>query len=228
MVLFVVGIEIIVMSRLMKKSILVFSLILSLFAAGCGSQDNQVSVSERATQDFIRAVETSIVETIDASIQETLDVSTPTNQVDQPTATNAVSLQPTNAPTQPQSAFTPTPTDLPTPCYLAELVEENIPDGTVMNGGDGFTKQWVVMNAGVCAWGEKFRWVLVSGDDFGGPTNVKISNEDVMPGETVSVSIEMGAPIIPGHYHSVYKIFTDEGVEITPNGFWIDFVVADN
>ena len=142
-----------------------------------------------------------------------------------PSPTPTATTQPTDTPT-PQPTSTPTP--LPTPCYLAVLVSETIPDGTTIRIGDGFTKTWVVMNAGVCAWSENFRWRLVEGEDFRGPTDLKISTEDVMPGETIAISIEMGAPLIPGHYRSVYKIFTEEGAEITPNGFWIDVVVIEN
>jgi hypothetical protein len=216
----------------MKKTLITTLIFLALLASGCGSNTNDQQADDlQATQDFLDAVATGIVETIEAALQETAastltDQAVPT-QADIPTATFTVPPLPTLAPTQPPVAFTPTPTPLPTPCYRAELVEETIPDGTVIIIGDGFTKTWVIKNTGVCAWSEDFRWKLVEGDDFRGATDLKISNEDVMPGETITISIEMGAPMIPGHYRSIYKLFTDEGAEVTPNGFWIDVEVVE-
>lgn len=216
----------------MKKTILIFSFLLILLVSGCGGGQEISAVDQQATVDFSHAVETSIVETIAAVIPEDEETPAPGQTevppVDPlPTLTNTVVPLATLAPTQPSSAFTPTPTPLSTPCYLAVLVEETIPDGTVITIGDGFTKVWVVRNAGVCSWSEDFRWQLVSGHDFRGITDVKISNKDVQPGESITISIEMGSPLIPGDYRSVYKIFTPEGAEITPNGFWIDVIVVE-
>ena len=218
----------------MKKYFLVLSLIVGLFFSGCGANQSNSSSAAQQTQAFLQMVETSIVETLSAAVSESAQ--TATSQVVEsvintpvPSLTSTVApAVSTVVPTQGAGVFTPTPTALPTPCYLAVLVEETIPDGTIIKIGDGFTKTWVVRNAGVCSWSENFRWILVEGGDFRGDTDVKISRDDVEPGDTITISIEMGAPMIPGRYYSVYKIFTEDGVEITPNGFWIDVTVEEN
>jgi len=217
----------------MKKVILTLSVCLVVLMAGCGGAKNAANMDEQATLDFQNAVETGLVQTIAAVVDATTTAAASVEATDEqppdsvgPTATQTTASQATLSPTQPQAAFTPTPTELSTPCFLAELVEETIPDGTVFEVGDGFVKTWVVRNSGVCAWGEDFRWQLVSGHDLKGVTDVKIAREDVQPGDTITISIEMSAPITPGPYHSVYKIFTDEGGEVTPNGFWIDIEVV--
>ena len=211
----------------MKKQMWIVILLMSFLVVGCGSQSDENSLQE--TQQFLDAVETGIVETIAAAFPQTatsVAVDTPT-VTPSPGSDDVSVVEPSLAPTQPSSAFTPTPTLLPTPCYRAELIDETIPDGTVITIGDGFTKTWVVQNTGVCAWNKDFTWKLVEGNDFRGETSLKFSSGDVMPGEVVSISIEMGSPFLPGYYRTIYKIFTDEGAEVTPNGFWIDVEVVE-
>lgn len=217
----------------MKKIIFIFSIVNLLLIVGCGGQNNNSPVdSIQQTQAFLNAVETGIVKTIAAGVEMTATMKSKNNLPAEkseivPSSTMTAQAQPSIAPTQPSSSFTATPTQLSTPCYRAELVEETIPDGTVIKIGQGFTKTWIVKNTGVCAWSENFRWILVEGEDFRAPTNLEISTEEILPGETIQISLEMGPPFIPGHYRSVYKIFTDEGAEVTPNGFWIDVEVVE-
>jgi len=212
----------------MKNSIFSLTLIIIVLAAGCGNQSN-ANTNLQETQDFMNAVETGIIETIEAAIKETsLAIQEENPAIPQSSdVSESDSPGPTLPPTQPVPVFTATPSPLPPPCYRAELVDETIPDGTVIRIGDGFTKTWMVKNTGVCAWNKDFTWKLVDGNDFRGETELKLTNGEILPGEVVSISIEMGSPLIPGRYRTIYKIFTDEGAEVTPNGFWIDVEVIE-
>lgn len=219
---------------MMKKIQLLFT-ILILLLVGCSTR-NESSNDLALTETFESAVGTAIVETIAAALPENGESAqqSPAGE-DSAVASHEPSPQPsetpmgqqTQAPTQGAVVFTPTPTELPPPCYRAELVDETIPDGTVFPPGQGFIKIWNVQNTGVCEWNEDFRWVLTDGIDFRGPRDLRF-NRSVMPGEVMKVVLELGAPTEEGEFRGTYKIFTDENTLVTPNGFWISIVVQED
>jgi hypothetical protein len=191
--------------------------------------------SQALTQEFESAVGTAIVKTIAAALPAEPD----STQEPLPTATHEIadgeqSSEAANtqvvivaeSATPSGIQFTPTATDLPTPCYLAELVDETIPDGTKMGPGQGFIKIWNIRNAGVCEWTEDFHWVLTDGEDFRGPVDLRFG-KTVMPGEVLKVALELSTPNVPGSYEGIYKIINEEDALVTPNGFWIRIVVEE-
>lgn len=206
-----------------------------LIFAGCSASPSEEDALQ-LTQEFESAVGTAIVETIAAALPASDDSSsqelpgaTPNPedssvQVLMPTSTQEVIF----AETAPATGieFTPTPTDLPTPCYLAELVDETIPDDTLFPPGTGFVKVWHIRNAGVCEWTEDFHWVLAEGESFRGPTDLRFG-KSVYPGEILEVKMELSTPNVPGVYQGIYKIETNEGALVTPSGFWIRVIVED-
>lgn len=210
----------------MKKKIQTIFLLLLLFLVGCKSSESQ---DLRLTEDFESALETAIVETIAASLPAKEN---PTEEVAPTPEDPSVGVSPTQQPsatlelppTQTPFLVTPTATDLPTPCYRAELVEETIPDGTKFPPGKWFGKVWIVRNTGVCEWTDKFRWVLVEGEDFSGVTDVPL-NEFVQPGEEIRILLELKAPLNAGAYKGTYQILTEDGASVTPLGFWVTIVV---
>ncbi|MGD2027703.1 MAG: NBR1-Ig-like domain-containing protein [Anaerolineales bacterium] len=221
------------MRKIPPLLITIFIFLLAACSSGRSAEDDLA-----LTQTFESAVGTAIVETIAAALP---DDSTGESS-DQPTGggeqvtpeqqpTQEASATPqaqiTQASTQSAIIFTPTATDLPEPCYRAELVDETIPDGTVFPPGQGFVKVWNVQNTGVCEWTEDFRWVLTDGIDFRGPRDIRFGRS-VMPGEVMKVALELGAPTEPGTFTGTYKIFTDENTLVTPNGFWISIVVEED
>ena len=214
----------------MKKNLFYLSLIfIFVLLAGCGQQTNEMD----ETQAFQDLLDTAIAQTLSAEVGDTPQPveNTPTIEAapaeETQAATSTLPPIPTLTATQVQAEATITNTPYPTPCYAAELIDETIPDGTRFKVGDGFVKSWTVKNVGTCSWSKKFRWMLVEGDPLKGESDKRLSNVDIMPGESVRIDIEMAAPQITGHYHSVYKIFTEEGGEVTPNGFWIDVWVDE-
>lgn len=219
----------------MKTILKISLLLLTLLVAGCSASPTEEE-SLQLTQEFESAVGTAIVKTIAAALptssgstSQELPSATP-----QPQDDSVQVLMPTSTPeiiyaeTAPAAGieYTPTATDSPAPCYLAELVDETIPDDTNFAPGTGFIKVWHIRNAGVCEWTPDFHWVLASGEDFRGPTDLKLG-QSVYPGETLEVKLELSTPNVPGVYEGIYKIETDEGALVTPNGFWIRVIVED-
>ena len=81
----------------------------------------------------------------------------------------------------------------------------------------------MIRNTGVCAWTEDFRWVLVEGEDFNAATDLKFDRV-VNPNEDLRVQMELKTPPLEGVYKGTYKIFTDDGGEVTPLGFWVTII----
>ena len=209
--------------NLIMKKIKILSLVLiTVVLSACGSSKSEEIT---LTEEFESAVETALVETLTVSVpQSTEVVEEPTSSTEDVnpqfipslTSTATVELLPTQTPV----LVNPTPTVLPTPCYRAELVEETIPDGTVIPAGQYFSKIWIVKNTGVCEWTKDFRWVLVDGEDFSAATDLPL-NSSVLPGEEIKIMLELKAPLIAGAFKGTYQIFTDEGASVTPSGFWV-------
>jgi hypothetical protein len=201
----------------------IFSLIgIAVFLSACGSSKSE---EINLTKEFESAVETAIIETLTVSVPQPTEVfEEPTSSTQE--ANSQVIPNPTSTatvvqlPTQTPGVVNPTSTVLPTPCYRAELVEETIPDGTVIPAGQYFSKIWIVKNTGVCEWTKDFRWTLVEGEDFGAATDLPL-NSNVLPGEEIKILLELKAPLIAGAYKGIYQIFTDEGASVTPSGFWV-------
>ncbi len=207
----------------MKKILLTILLLFTVLTA-CSSPENETALEE--TRQFEEALETALAATLtSAYVDETAlpeETAVPDATDPAPTAT----LPPLPTPTDAAAPTSAVPTNTPqTPCYRAELIEENIPDGTHFRGGEFFYKTWIIRNTGVCAWTPEFRWVLVEGEDFGVPTEIELART-VLPGEDLVVTLEMKTPALPGNYKGTYEIWTDEGGSVTPLGFWV-LVVSD-
>ncbi len=60
---------------------------------------------------------------------------------------------------------------------------------------------WSLKNVGTSTWTVSFLLRFYSGDAFGAPKEILLGRE-VMPNETIDISIPMKAPINPGNYRS--------------------------
>jgi hypothetical protein len=214
---------------LMKKYLIFCFIVLIALLSGCGQSSNE-NLAE--TEAFDSALQTAVVETIAAALPDisaTPETSLPTEDIvtddpQQPTATVPPLPTQTSPPAEEATQSSSGPTNTPqTPCYRGELISETVPDGTKFPPGQYFTKIWVIRNTGVCAWNEDFRWTLVEGEDFTAPTDLTL-NQIVNPGEDLEVKLELKTPLLEGLYQGTYKIFTDEGGEVTPLGFWVTII----
>ncbi|MBN1313078.1 MAG: hypothetical protein JXB30_16830 [Anaerolineae bacterium] len=150
-------------------------------------------------------------------------ISTPTPGPVTPTVT-PVTITPISLATittgtakSPVSATSP---NLPTPtptreCVLEALFVEDvtIPDDTVVEPGETFTKTWRVENAGNCNWASSnivlvFLWGTQMAEEE------EISVPSTKAGDTVDISIRMTAPMEPGVHVAMWQLQTADGQQV--------------
>lgn len=97
-------------------------------------------------------------------------------------------------------------------CDWAQFIADvTVPDGTNFAPGAAFTKTWRLKNIGTCTWTTSYSLVFSSGSQLGGPSSVKLPN-NVLPGQTVDLSISLTAPTTAGHYIGYWKFRNASGV----------------
>lgn len=150
--------------------------------------------------------------------------------------TQTAQAMPTNTPMP-----TPTPTNTPNPtesgesgvCNFAGFVEDvTIPDNTVLEPNATFTKVWRLKNLGECEWTTNYQIVFASGYQMDTLTSSPLP-ENVAPGQTVDVSLNMVAPGSPGSYTGYWELKSDTGETfgVGQDGkvpFWVRIKVTEN
>jgi hypothetical protein len=159
---------------------------------------------------------------------------TPLPPTESPTAIPPSATLPFIPPTpMPPTPIPPTrlpPTPVPPPCDAAQFVRDvTVPDGTLFNPGQAFTKVWRIRNVGSCAWNASYALVFVSGDRFQ-TRDVFPMPALVRPGETVDLSADFIAPSSPGRYRSNWMLSNPRGQTfgIGPAAnrpFWVEITV---
>ncbi len=160
-------------------------------------------------------------------------------------------------PSQPTATATPSETTTPTPSPLPTLatpltsptpakaftaipscdliapgnpIDVTIPDDTVLQPNQAFTKIWRLQNAGTCTWTRSYSVAFFSGEQMGAPVSLPLAG-DVAPGQTVDIAVDMVAPSAPGRYQGNWKLRNAANVlfGLGPNGsapFWVRIIVA--
>ncbi|MCJ7624262.1 MAG: NBR1-Ig-like domain-containing protein [Anaerolineaceae bacterium] len=111
------------------------------------------------------------------------------------------------------------------------LQDVTIPDGTVFEPGETFTKTWKLMNTGEATWTIDYAIRFKEGDRLDGPYEVRLPKE-VLPGGQVNVSVDFTAPEKPGEYRSDWYLRDMNGNtfgledEDYPT-FWVTIIVAE-
>ena len=98
-----------------------------------------------------------------------------------------------------------------------------VPDNTLLNPGEVFTKTWRVQSSGCAPWPEGARWVFVSGDRLEAPENVPVPV--IQPNILYDVSVVMKAPMAPGSYKGYWQLQTGQGEPIGKS-MWVAITVA--
>jgi len=145
-------------------------------------------------------------------------------------------------------AFTPTSTIIPTidrtrppintptpevPCNKAAAghpIDVTVPDGTIMNPGESFSKTWRLKNVGSCTWTRQYAVTFFSGNSLDAYQTNTLA-EPVAPGQQVDVTVDMEAPEEPGVYQSNWMLTSQDGAlfGIGPNAdapFWVKIEVV--
>ena len=156
------------------------------------------------------AVLTAAAQTVEANLTQAA-VANPN-----PTATTAVVL-PTSTTASPDITLAAPTNTLPVAtatqdCDKGDFVTDvSIPDGTVIDPGDSFTKTWRLKNTGTCSWTPSYAFVFASGDAMGGPATQALTG-NVNPGQTVDISVNLKGPDSPGSYRGYWKLRNASGV----------------
>jgi hypothetical protein len=87
-----------------------------------------------------------------------------------------------------------------------------------------------LQNSGTCTWSPEYALAWFSGEQLGAPLAVSL-NQQVLPGQTVDLSVDMTAPDTAGTYQSNWKLRNPSGAlfGIGPSGgsaFWVRVVVT--
>lgn len=218
-----------------KKLFVPFFLIAMLLLAAC-SEAPLVSASDLPvstnTQPAATATATSTAPvTAPAELSVTLPTLLPTATANStatlpPTPTGIPTLVPTIQPTP-----TLAPTIVSAPCNLAWFVGDvTIPDGSLFNTGNTFTKTWRLQNVGTCSWTTGYALVFTTGDLMSGPTVVPFPY-NVNPYGTIDLSVNLAAPASAGVYQGNWMLRDPNGnlFGVGSNGsqpFWVKIVVS--
>ncbi len=211
--------------------------------ANPNQQPPDSSLVETAAAGTVSALQTqvsvqTVVVQLTAVSKQLMDLTlTPANIAtplpDTATATPLPSQTPTATATVPSPTPTRTPskpTATPLSCYVVSFVTDvTIPDGTVVKPGTSFRKTWRLKNNGSCTWTSDFALSFHSGTQMGAP-DVKALGVNVLPGQTVDVSVDLVAPAAEGSYTGNFWLHSSDGVGFgwgpkasTP--FWVKIVV---
>lgn len=108
------------------------------------------------------------------------------------------------------------PTNTPYPCVVAAqfLGDVTIPNGTVVQPGQSFTKTWQVQNTGSCIWINSYSILNLSGGALGAASPSPIPY--TAPGQSVNLSLNMVAPSQPGYYRSIWQLRATNGALFGP------------
>jgi len=143
-----------------------------------------------ATPDTVyQTAEALLTESAQDSATNTLEPTAPVLTTYTPTTTITGVVTYTSQPVTRYDA------SVTTQCDEAGFVSDvTIADGTEMEPGDEFTKTWELSNDGTCTWTEYYKLVFYSGDQMSGDDSLYFTDEDIAPGETVEVSVDLVAP----------------------------------
>lgn len=90
------------------------------------------------------------------------------------------------------------------------VADVTIPDGTFIAPGVTFTKTWRIRNNGTTTWTTNYKLVFVSGTQMASQTAVNLPY-NVMPGQTVDISVQMTVPSAAGSYKSEWMLMNESG-----------------
>lgn len=90
------------------------------------------------------------------------------------------------------------------------LGDVTVPDGTQFEPGAAIDKIWSVQNTGTCSWGPDYRFVLVSGNAMGAPSEIALY--PAVSGAVATIRIRMTAPAEPGEHVGRWQARAPDGL----------------
>ena len=131
----------------------------------------------------------------------------------------------------------PTSTPQPSPTFIAIFEEHlefvadlTIPDGTVIQPGEAFTKSWRIRNIGRNTWTTEYTFVFINGNRMQGEAT-KLPKE-IVPGEIIDIAIVLIAPQDPGTYSGFWMLSNEDdeifgGGEVADQAIFVEIDVLD-
>lgn len=96
------------------------------------------------------------------------------------------------------------------------LVDETVPDGTVLKPGEDFKKSFKLQNTGTCKWDEGYSFEYLGGTLDGYTINLKKSEDFVKPGENIVFVLNLTASLEPDTYTNCWRMKNDRGFYFGP------------
>ena len=201
------------MSGFRAYKILALPITLMLFASACSSSLQQNS-----------AISTAVAQTVQANESLTKMANLPTITPEpKGEATLIPAMTPTNAPTLVSAPSDPN-------CVGASLVNENPPDGAILQPGEYFWKTWTLQNTGTCTWDSSYKIIYWSGDLMGGLVSYPLPDV-ISPNEQKDIAIYLQAPATEGMFTGYWQIQTpwnaNFGVGPSSEPFYVQIVVSN-
>lgn len=163
------------------------------------------------------------------SISAEPEETAPVNFVTATLAPTKAGFVPATSTPAPETTHTPT---LVTPAAASckdsavLLRDVTIPDNTQMKAGETFTKTWEIQNNGTCPW-INYTLGFAAGDQMNAPLSAPI--ETTLPGEKLSVSVDLIASTTNGSYIGYFTLNDPVGKDV-PIGiektFWVKIIVG--
>jgi hypothetical protein len=193
------------MNRTKTYIALAVILVAAIILGGCGP----AATPPPPTPD-LDAFATQVAATVIAQVSKTAAAYTPPA-----TNTPETTATPKESPT-PEGTATPEASPTVAQCDNAQYVSDvTVPDGTQMTPGQKFVKTWQLKNTGSCTWGAGYTLVFAYGEKMNGKP-VALTN-DVLPGETAEVSINLTAPAKAGTYFAAWRMANAKGYPFGQN-----------
>ncbi|HSQ27866.1 MAG TPA: NBR1-Ig-like domain-containing protein [Anaerolineales bacterium] len=175
--------------------------LLAVSACNMPGSSIQASGTLNVTQAY-QTIEARLTQAV-SETQASTPEPTPTSQPTVATNTASVSATATISVVQPSKTAIATKS-----CDLAGAgnpIDVTIPDDTVMNPGQTFTKIWRLQNVGTCTWTQNYSIAVFSGEKMNAPASVPMPGI-IAPGQTVDISVDLVAPQPEGTYQGNWKL----------------------
>ena len=136
-----------------------------------------------------------------------------------PTASSQADTPKTSAPaTQAKVPSAPTNTAAPSSAgtctdSAAFVADVTVPDNTLVDQGEAFTKIWRIRNTGTCTWTSAYTLVFASGEQMSAPDSSPLSGQ-TKPGNALDISVKMTAPSAAASYRADFEIHDPSGKAI--------------
>ena len=198
---------------------------LAILFAGCSA-----ATEAAPTLDPV-AVMTQVAGTVQAEVTQAALLTPSPTIAPPPTAT------PFPVPTLPIPVVPTTPTGpaalpatgLPavSPDDATWIADVETPDGTIFEGGDRFTRKFLIENSGTTTWNTGYRLIYYDGE----PIMCDEADKDIYlqqsvdPGNQLTIGIRMTAPGAKGTYRNYFRLINDKG-EVFGDSLSVEIIVG--